>query len=181
MPQPGSVGGRTATMVGGDRWVVLSETRWWGEAHAVGTGWQAALPRDAEGRVMSVSFPAFCGATDVIDLISVDSGDVRQVCVRSSGWPWRTWLRINAYHVNSRTWDEHTSRRWLPALASVGVFILPVWLLATVASHAWTTARSGFRRRRGLCSACGYDMRNLAPTTAVCPECGDDTRARRHA
>src|SRR5262249_28618706 len=47
---------------------------------------------------------------------------------------------------------------------------------ATYAGLAWLYWRAGvlipslWRRRRGLCGGCGYDLRGMSGT--VCPECG---------
>ena len=58
---------------------------------------------------------------------------------------------------------------------------VPVWWLlvpATPLPAIWLRGRvrRAVRRRRGLCPACGYDLR--ATTDARCPECGTATQPR---
>lgn len=60
-----------------------------------------------------------------------------------------------------------------------GVAIVPYWMLLLVGGLAvfgrrlvWTPIVRRRRRRRGLCQACGYDLRGSAER---CPECGRAT------
>ncbi|MGB7158506.1 MAG: hypothetical protein WBD40_10605 [Tepidisphaeraceae bacterium] len=61
------------------------------------------------------------------------------------------------------------------------VLTAPMWLIACITAGApsyllWRARRvllRGERARRGLCIACGYDLRG---TPAQCPECGRVTR-----
>jgi hypothetical protein len=55
-----------------------------------------------------------------------------------------------------------------PGLAADTTFYGAAWWLILFAPRR---LRRTIRRRRGLCSACGYDRAGLA-TDAVCPECG---------
>lgn len=90
--------------------------------------------------------------------------------VRSSGWPWRTWLRVDVRPTNGGAWQTQEAVRWSSALACAGVAALagftPVWFASILAGKL--VARR--RVRRGCCAACGYDVRTY--TGPACPECG---------
>jgi hypothetical protein len=49
--------------------------------------------------------------------------------------------------------------------------LLPALWLAMSARGVWTARRLNRRRRSGLCTACGYDLRGT-PGAPRCPECG---------
>jgi hypothetical protein len=51
--------------------------------------------------------------------------------------------------------------------------LLPALWLALSARGVWTARRLNRRRRSGLCTACGYDLRGT-PGAPRCPECGRD-------
>jgi len=62
----------------------------------------------------------------------------------------------------------------VPASRSFGVVAIPDWLLLVVCSlfpllRLGAIIRRWQRRRRGLCTACGYDLRS---SPNQCPECG---------
>jgi len=63
-----------------------------------------------------------------------------------------------------------------PYLDYFTIVTVPIWLVTLLLSLGplwWTLAywrrSSGYRARRGLCVACGYDMRG---SVGDCPECG---------
>jgi hypothetical protein len=56
--------------------------------------------------------------------------------------------------------------------------LLPALWLALTARGLWTARRLARRRRSGLCTDCGYDLRGT-PGAARCPECGRDLEAAR--
>jgi len=67
---------------------------------------------------------------------------------------------------------------WGETATSFGITrsCIPLWfptlLVAIPTALAWRADRRAWRWERiGLCPACGYDRRGLAPA-AVCPECG---------
>jgi predicted RNA-binding Zn-ribbon protein involved in translation (DUF1610 family) len=53
---------------------------------------------------------------------------------------------------------------------------LPLTLVMLV-MYLWLGWRRDARRRRGLCEACGYDLRGASRTDAPCPECGTIRKA----
>lgn len=60
------------------------------------------------------------------------------------------------------------------------VLLIPFWAPAAVfsllaAALWWRPLRTAARRRRGACTACGYDLRALP--AATCPECGKPHQA----
>lgn len=103
---------------------------------------------------------------------------------------------LTGWRVVRRTWANADFRWWLnsPGLSAnlgplgiqringfgaVGTIVMVVlWPLPpTMAAAGWQLrawgTRTATRPRRGLCPACAYDLRGLAPGT-VCPECGRD-------
>lgn len=101
----------------------------------------------------------------------------------SGRWSWVIGLRVRSYYSNS--WRRPDA----PLASRLGLFplyrvrnsfcvVLPQWLLFLALSSplmAWLLVyglrarRRRFRRARGLCDACGYDLRSSGDR---CPECG---------
>ncbi len=62
---------------------------------------------------------------------------------------------------------------WPGFVVNTLLFAAP-WVFALLVMYAAGAARRRYRRRRGRCIACGYDLRGLSG--AVCPECGSPPR-----
>jgi hypothetical protein len=80
-----------------------------------------------------------------------------------------------------RQWGGFAWTQWQGRGPSKTLLVVPLWSLAAAAAvlPLWRLAlhfRSRRRRRRGICPACGYDLR---ATPDRCPECG--TAAARQA
>lgn len=80
--------------------------------------------------------------------------------------------------VSSRWRQEIHALPYRPIVAGMA---LNAALYGTILLGAVSTARavrSHRRRRRGLCGACGYDLRGLVPDVGglCCPECGTNAR-----
>jgi len=65
---------------------------------------------------------------------------------------------------------------------------LPFWLLLAVTAatpgawvivRIWNRCRAGVRRRGGLCTQCGYDLKGNA--SGICPECGSAVKGNKEA
>jgi hypothetical protein len=77
-------------------------------------------------------------------------------------------------------WNHLGSFVWMPTSSSVEIFV-PYWqivlvtgiLPATRVQNVWRWRRQKNRRSKGLCLACGYDLR---ATPQRCPECGTIVR-----
>src|SRR6185503_16154436 len=59
---------------------------------------------------------------------------------------------------------------WPGFAANAIVFAAVCWMLFVAPS----VLRKALRTKRGLCPACGYDLRGNAAGSNVCPECGVD-------
>jgi hypothetical protein len=57
---------------------------------------------------------------------------------------------------------------WLGAIVNTLFYATLMWLVAT--GFCWV--RRAWRRRHGLCAACGYDQRGKRGAATRCPECG---------
>jgi hypothetical protein len=73
-----------------------------------------------------------------------------------------------------REWGGFAWTRWAGRGAAKTQLVVPLWSLAILAAilPLWRVAwpsRGRRRQRRGLCTACGYDLR---ATPDRCPECG---------
>lgn len=157
----------------GQNWSVHHDRRWWAEVHLAAFGWEMARISDADGNPLEVPFPKFPGAPEVADR-AASSTVPGLMTVRSSGWPWRTWLVVSSISPNSagRRWKD----REMPLLSGVAGAAL---LSATVGSAAgcglWAWGTSIKRRlcsRSGVCcGGCGYDLSGLKRD--ICPECGE--------
>lgn len=62
-------------------------------------------------------------------------------------------------------YERYTVSMWLLA----ALVLLPAWWFLLMTVIRWRRTRT--RRRRGLCTECGYDLRGN-PSSAACPECG---------
>jgi predicted RNA-binding Zn-ribbon protein involved in translation (DUF1610 family) len=116
---------------------------------------------------------------------------------RAFGWPWRAmswtaerpssptpgmsmWIVLDGLPSGNITAASQpiilpTRILWTGFAANTGLTF--VALLAVIS--AGKAARAVFRRRRGCCSACGYDLRGQ--TELGCPECGAERVARSDA
>ena len=126
-------------------------------------------------------------------------GPSPQVLQYRAGWPLYCVRGVQA-KFPARNIDR--SRGWFAVRGSIGPFqilgqrhlpFLPVWpgLLASSIGYGsilWLMLAAPFelrrrwRRRRGLCIECGYDLRGI--DSQKCPECGaavDQSRARQEA
>jgi hypothetical protein len=72
---------------------------------------------------------------------------------------------FTALAIPNVPYDRFSISQWLV----VAVSLLPLACLASGAMLRSRKRRS--RRRRGLCAACGYDLRGN-PSAKACPECG---------
>ncbi|MBK7403236.1 MAG: hypothetical protein IPJ41_01045 [Phycisphaerales bacterium] len=78
--------------------------------------------------------------------------------------------------------DKHTTRVLWGGFAHdlFALAVLAALLYSFAGWKAWFTARpwsrTARRRRRGLCMACGYDLRGIE--SGVCPECGRPSEPR---
>ena len=101
------------------------------------------------------------------------------VSLTESGWPVKT-MQGRLLHVNGKT-DLHwlTSHRFIPLRPLWPGFAINTILYATT---LWLlicgpfALRRHLRIRRGLCPACGYDLRHGEHD--ACPECGRLAAAR---
>lgn len=75
------------------------------------------------------------------------------------------------------TWDRAKARAapigvlWRGLVINAAVWGVAGALAACGVRSVYVAARSSRRRRRGLCTGCGYDRAGVA-ADAVCPECG---------
>ena len=84
------------------------------------------------------------------------------------------WNRLGFFKVRFVAAGE-TSTVWYAPMGSLAlVTALPV--AAWLAARGRAALRARTRRRRGLCPACGYDLRGLE--SERCPECGAGEKAR---
>ena len=121
-----------------------------------------------------------------------DALPLNETSARASGWPW---LCMSSTRVLSAASSQPHIRGVLPLFsttsypagfssdpdcgaaplipiwsglaADTALFTLP-WLLLCLGIPAF---RRALRNRRGLCAACGYDLR-ATPAGSPCPECG---------
>jgi hypothetical protein len=86
------------------------------------------------------------------------------------------WGPDNGFAIHGRDWlywcDFPAGQSMLGAASRL--VVLPHWLLCVPAAGSILLAarrglRRRYRRRRGLCEVCGYDLRHSAER---CPECG---------
>lgn len=129
------------------------------------------------------------------DTFTIQQGDVPNiepgysVKTMRCGWPCASlgWHEIREHHWNGPgpadivrgRWDVDPIRigwrslelplnpLWLGTIANTIVYAAAAWGIGTLVC----TAHRRWRRKRGLCVGCGYDLRGLA-SGAVCPECG---------
>ena len=78
--------------------------------------------------------------------------------------------RVRFYWGGSYCPDSHERRFGMESL-TIPVWPAPVIAALPLALVVAGRARTGRRRRLGLCAACGYDRRGIS-AGAVCPECG---------
>jgi len=122
--------------------------------------------------------------------------DNRPMLYVESGWPFRSfvglvfWTRANppALADPKNHWAMHVERkvdnvifdRAIPYMPRTVPFVVNalIYALCLVALSVFLRdLRGRLRRRRGLCRACGYDLRGAAHEQ--CPECGRSVRPSR--
>jgi hypothetical protein len=72
------------------------------------------------------------------------------------------------FMIPTYSFERYAVSVWLVA----AIILLPVWCAIALATAR--AFRRRVRRRRGLCEACGYDLRG-SPPGGACPECGAST------
>ncbi len=85
-------------------------------------------------------------------------------------WPWARDSSLIA--IDQVVAPTHVL--WAPLLINLAAWSASGAVLLSTPRLAMVI-RSSYRRRRGQCAACGYDLRGLER----CPECGRDSPARR--
>lgn len=161
----------------GQHWISYSERYWWGEANQV--FWNAglkksSLPRPSEGLS---SYPRFAGSELLHDMHEQKKYDGQFVLlVRSSGFPWRTWLIVREMDMRQQRSNVRAEREGV-YWRGVALTVLTAWVLGWGTGLGVGAAYRGVagrvRRGRGMCAGCGYDVRGLGGMAgAVCPECG---------
>ncbi len=103
-----------------------------------------------------------------------------------AGWPLLCmeghWRRINRQRVEEAIADipqwpgaQRNAAARLPLRPLWGPLLLNATILGLLPMpffFAYGACRTLTRRRRGLCMACGYDLRGARSADAPCPECG---------
>jgi hypothetical protein len=84
-------------------------------------------------------------------------------------WQYRGWLA----RVGFASEEQSSSTRLYAVYRAVTVPMWPIALMAALPLMVWLkrVLRQWYRRRRGRCAACGYDLR-AQPEGRRCPECG---------
>jgi hypothetical protein len=82
----------------------------------------------------------------------------------------------------SRTWQNQSASRSIGYTTNIKSYFVPLWFCCIVFSilpliQYPRILRRLYRRRRGLCPDCGYDLR-ASPTK--CPECGTTIQIHRN-
>ena len=99
-------------------------------------------------------------------------------------WAWHKPTKLSWIHAQQDVlwkWYKTTKLNWIHVQQDRLLPLRPIWpgfAINTVfyASILWLftlgpfTARRMIRRKRGLCTKCGYDLRNVEHEK--CPECG---------
>jgi hypothetical protein len=114
-----------------------------------------------------------------------------RVGVHRTGWPWVALTSVRWFHsgvgfeaglegavevdVGLRSLELAYTPSWPGLLGDLGVFGAAWWLLLSTPMLT-RTVRRRFRISRGVCAACGYDLKGSPLGT--CPECGNGAGAK---